>query len=110
MPCCVIGALFILQIMACVRWFKRVILKKEPDENEENIWIPPKVKMRDKLKSIFSDNKRRKIIIGFLFFEAVLVAAVWLAGGFEGIQRGIEMILADPDVSLEYIGECCSEK
>ncbi|HHW00883.1 MAG TPA: hypothetical protein GXX36_15210 [Clostridiaceae bacterium] len=110
MPCCVAGALFILNIMAFVRWFKRTILRKEPDEYEENFWTPPRVKLRDKLKSIFSDRKRRKIIIGFLVFEAVLVAVIWLAGGFEYIQHGIEVISADQDVSLEHIGQCCVEK
>ena len=93
MPCCVIGALFVLQLMVAVNWFRRVILRKKPHEFDENMWIPPGTKWGDRVKSLFSDRKRKKLIIGFLCIEAVLLLTVWLLGGFEVVVHGIGIMM-----------------
>lgn len=110
MPCCVIGALFALQLMAVVRWFKRTVLRQEPAEEDENLWIPQRTKLRDKLKCIFSDPKRRRKIIILFCLEVVLVAVVWLLGGFEAIWHSISAFSQNPDASIEHIPECCTER
>ena len=107
LPCCAIGALFIMQVLALYKWFKRVVLRKPPDEDEEEYWRPAKSKTSEKLKLLIKNPKTKRILIITLVFEMILIIIVWSVGGFEVIQKSIETIKANPDASLEYIWDCC---
>jgi Na+/melibiose symporter-like transporter len=107
LPCCAIGALFIMQTLAVYKWFKRVVLRKPQDEDEEEYWRPEKPKIMDKFKSVLKNPNTKRFLIFALAFELILVIIVWSVGGFEVIQKSIETVKANPDVSLEYIWDCC---
>lgn len=107
LPCCAIGALFIMQVLALCKWFKRVVLRKPPDEDEDEYWSPSKPKIMDKFKSVIKNPKTRRLLIIIFVFETILITIVWSVGGFEVIQKSIETIKANPNASLEYIWDCC---
>ena len=99
MPCCVIGAMFMLQLLAVVRWFKRVILRKAPTEDEKDLWTRPKEKLRFKVKKTLSDPGRKKVFIMILAAEAILFVAVWMIGGFKIFRHGYEAL----STAVEYV-------
>ena len=57
LPCCAIGALFIMQVLALYKWLKRVVLRIPPDEDDDEYWRPAKTSILDKFKPVMKNPK-----------------------------------------------------
>lgn len=110
MPCCVIGTLFILQLMTVVKWFSRVILSKKSQEEDPDRWTPPKGKLQKRLEYILTDTKCRRKLILLFCIEIGLLVVVWKLGGFEFISDGLRMLNGNPEGVMENAQNCHIEK
>lgn len=80
LPCCALGALFFIQLMAFTRWFKRVILRKKPEEDEQDYWVPDSKSVKGPFKLLFADKRKRTIAFLALAIEvliAIAAVAAW---------------------------------
>jgi len=108
MPCCAAGAFFIFQLMVVYRWFNRAVLKKEVDDESE-FWKPEKKGPLNKMKALFGDPQKRKVIISLFALQVAVISAVYFLGGFEMLGHAFKAAFLKPDTSLEEILDCCSD-
>ncbi len=80
-PCCVLGAIFIAQILALVRWFQIKVLKKEV-KPEEEYWKPESM-LSPKMQALFHNKKKMTIIGSVIVLE---IAAFILLLKFDGFM------------------------
>ena len=80
-PCCVLGVIFIAQILALVRWFQKKILKKDI-KPEDEYWKPESI-LTPKMQALFHNNKKLAIISIVIVLE---VAALVLLIKFDGFM------------------------
>ncbi len=84
-PLCVIGSMFFIQLMAFIRWFYRVILKK-PVAGDGEYWMPEKVPFRQKVQIALQDRRRCMLIGTLIAAELLLALVVYWVGGFEVVK------------------------
>lgn len=102
LACCAIGALFIIQLMAFSRWFSRVILRKPPEEDEEDYWLPERVSIKDRLTSFLSNRRRLKILSIAVTVQITLCVATYIFGGFAIIEMGYAAIVQDTPTTFKH--------
>lgn len=86
LPCCIAGALILIQLMAFVRWFKRVILRKAPEENEQEYWTPDRPLAGERLKKLFSKHRTRVAVLSILV-EITVIGLFLAFGGLDMIRH-----------------------
>ena len=84
-PLCVMGSLFFVQVMAFIRWFYRVILRK-PVAGDGEFWEPEKVSFADRIQLALQDRKKCMLIGCLIAAEVVLAIVVYHFGGFKIIR------------------------
>ena len=103
LPCCALGAIFLIQFLAFSRWFNRAVLRKPLEENEEDYWVPERVTIKDRLRKIVSNCRRMRIAAIALMAEIAVFVAVYAFGGFDMIQKGYTSFLEDPSATLKHL-------
>ncbi len=84
-PACVAGVVFLAQLLAIWRWFRRVVLRN-PVEDDEDYW-DPKCLLSPKMQALAAD--RRKLAVLFIVIGIEFIAA-WIIlrnGGFMFIRH-----------------------
>lgn len=79
-PACVIGVVFVAQLLGIGRWFSRVILR-HPVKDEELYW-DPRIMLTSKMQAFASDKK--KVLLTAIILAAEVAAAILIfrSGGF----------------------------
>lgn len=89
-PCCVLGAIFIAQILGVIRWVKRTILKQEV-KPEEEYWKPESM-LTPKMQALFHNKKKMAIIGGVIAAEIIAFVLLLKFDGFMFIKHFFMML------------------
>jgi hypothetical protein len=87
LPCCIFGALVLVQFMAFSRWFKRKVLRRPIEETEQHYWTPEKVPLKQRMKAVLAGRGRARVAALAVLGEVVIFAVVFAFGGFDFITH-----------------------
>jgi hypothetical protein len=83
LPCCIFGALLIVQALGFTRWFRRFILRKPPKPGEDELWSPERASLRERMRRVATGRGRTRVAIVAVLGEVAVFAVVYAVGGFE---------------------------
>lgn len=89
-PCCVLGAIFIAQILAVIRWFQKKVLKKEV-KPEEEYWKPESI-LTPKMQTLFHNRKKMAVIGAVIVAEVTAFILLLKFDGFMFIRHFLMML------------------
>lgn len=84
-PACVIGVVFLAQLMGSWRWFRRVILKK-PVKDEELYWKPQSM-LTPRMQAFAADKKKVAVTLILLAAESTAAVVIYKMDGFMFISK-----------------------
>ena len=84
-PACVAGAVFLAQIFALWRWFRRVVLKN-PVADDEDYWDPVCM-LSPRMQAIVADKRKLALLFAVIALELVAAVVLLKIGGFRFIKH-----------------------
>lgn len=84
-PACVAGAVFLAQIFAVWRWFRRAVLKN-PVPDDEDYWNPVCM-LSPRMQAIASDKRKLAALFAVITLEVIAAVVLLKIGGFQFIRH-----------------------
>lgn len=83
-PACVAGVVFLAQLLAIWRWFRRVVLRN-PVEDDEDYW-DPKCMLSPKMQALASNRRKLAVLMIVIVIEIIVAFIILKNGGFMFIR------------------------